>query len=146
MAKRGSPRGRGKTHLQIQGLDDFLRDLKLLPGRWKAAEQVFEATAAVTVAQRAKAMARSGDKIQARSAADIRVGGHGTVVYGGQGYSMGAEFGAYRYNQFKTWRGNQDDAGYFLWPTIRKFRDDDMLDEWAKEVWRAIKPAFPSRR
>lgn len=137
-------KGRNKSTLQVKGLSEFIRDLDVLPGQMKAAERIFEATAAMTVAARAKALARSGDSIQASSAADIRVGGHGTVVYGGQGYSMGAEFGAYRYKQFKTWRGNQDDAGYFLWPSIRQFRDDDMLNDWAKEVWRAIKPVFPN--
>ena len=31
----------------------------------------------------------------------------------------GAEFGSYRYHQFKPWRGSSSDAGYFLYPSIR---------------------------
>lgn len=133
---------RGSTYVRIHGLDDFIRDLNVLPGQVAVAERIFEATAASTVAIRAKQRARGGDNIQASSASDIRVAGHGTVVYGGQGYSMGAEFGAYRYKQFKVWRGNQDDAGYFLWPSIREFRNDEMLDLWSQEVWRVVQHVF----
>lgn len=34
----------------------------------------------------------------------------------------GAEFGSVRWRQFEPWRGNDDGAGYFLWPTIRAMR------------------------
>lgn len=51
--------------------------------------------------------------------------------------ALGWEFGSYRnnrrkrmgpgssrsyvgYRQFREWRGSRDDAGYFLWPTIRR--------------------------
>ena len=31
----------------------------------------------------------------------------------------GAEFGALAYTQFKDWTGNDEGAGYFLWPAVR---------------------------
>lgn len=37
--------------------------------------------------------------------------------------ALGAEFGSTRYKQFKGWTGNGQDAGRFLYPTIRSERD-----------------------
>lgn len=133
-----------KAFIQVEGLDDFVRDLHLMPQQMKAAERFFEDAAAASVVVRAKDMAYAGSPIAAKSAKDIRAAGRATVVYGGQGYNIGAEFGAYRYRQFERWRGNKEDAGYFYWPAIREFRDEEMLDLWFREVWKVVKPAFPS--
>lgn len=35
----------------------------------------------------------------------------------------GAEFGAAAYRQFKPWRGNDSEAGYFLYPAVRAKSD-----------------------
>jgi hypothetical protein len=134
---------RNKSYAHIEGMKDFLRDLGVAERHWAVAEKVFLATAATTVVQRARDIAKSEGRLAIKSSRDVRTGGLGVVVYGGQGYSMGAEFGALQYKQFEMWRGNRDDAGYFLWPAIREFRDEEMLNLWAKEVWMAIKPAFP---
>lgn len=47
------------------------------------------------------------------------------VSFGGPAYPMagGAEFGAYRYKQFKPWLGNDESAGYFIYPAIRSDAD-----------------------
>lgn len=47
------------------------------------------------------------------------------VSFGGAAYPFagGAEFGSLRFKQFKTWRGNGSDAGYFLYPAIRQDAD-----------------------
>lgn len=39
----------------------------------------------------------------------------------------GAEFGAIQHEQFQAWRGNDEGAGYFLFPAIRQ--DSDWIDE-----------------
>lgn len=41
------------------------------------------------------------------------------------------------WNQFKPWRGNGDDAGYFLWPAIRQSRDQ-LLTSYADAIDRLI--------
>lgn len=47
------------------------------------------------------------------------------VSFGGAAYPFagGAEFGSLKYKQFKPWRGNGSDAGYFLYPAIRQDAD-----------------------
>jgi len=122
-------------YIDIKGLQDFAEDMGILPSQMAAADQLFRHTASRAVVERAKNLARQGDRMQASSADEVRAGAPGTVVYGGKGYSMGAEFGAYKYKQFQTWRGNKDEAGYFLWPAIRIFRDREMQKLWIEKVW-----------
>lgn len=50
-------------------------------------------------------------------------------------YVLGAEFGAKRYPQFKPWRGNGDEAGYWLFPAVRDMRDE-IVDAYADEIER----------
>lgn len=114
------------------------RAFRKAPNTWAHVERTFYIASARTVAGMARAEAISQGGIAAKSAPDVRTGSGATVVYGGQGYSMGAEFGAYRYKQFQIWRGNKDDAGYFLWPSIRTFRDKEFLKKWTKDVWRVV--------
>lgn len=134
---------RNKSYAHIEGLEDYLRDLGVAKHNIERAEQQFAKIAAATVATRAKEMARAEGPLPALASQEVDVVGPGTVAYGGKGYSMGAEFGALQYKQFEMWRGNKDDAGYFFWPAIREFRDDDMLNAWVEEVWKVIKPLFP---
>lgn len=134
-------RGTRTSYINVEGTEEFerfVRALDLSRQKMIRAERQFYVAAARTVDQMAETEARSLGSVAAKSASDIRVGGPGVVVYGGQGYDMGAEFGSYRYKQFKLWRGNGDDAGYFLWPSIRIFRDKRMQDLWTKEVWKVV--------
>lgn len=141
-ARRRSTRNR-KTYANFEGLTDFLRDVGVAAHNIPHATRVFEAVASATVSVMAREKAMAHSPLDALASKDIRVEKPGTVAYGGRAYDFGAEFGSYQYKQFETWRGNQDDAGYFFWPSIREFRDKDMLDQWAKEAWKYIKPAFP---
>lgn len=138
-------RGARTSYIHVEGSDDFekfVRSLGSTRAKWLKAERAFYVASARTVKEMAKGEARSEGSVMAKSAADVRTGTPGTVVYGGQGYNMGAEFGSYRYKQFQTWRGNSDDAGYFLWPSIRLFRDKRFQELWTKEVWRVVVDEF----
>jgi hypothetical protein len=134
-----------RQYAKIEGLDDFLRDMGVLDKDIKRAENVFETLAASTVVTLAKSNASSVGRQQALASEDLKTIGAGTVQYGGKAWSFGAEFGSILYGQFPEWRGNKDDAGYFLWPAIREFRDEDMLELWVREVWGAVEHLFTGR-
>lgn len=70
------------------------------------------------------------------------------VTLGGKPYDLGAEFGAVQnaprttargtvrgWNQFEPWRGNDEGAGYFLFPAIRDMRDE-IIEQYADEIER----------
>lgn len=76
-------------------------------------------------------------------------------------WALGAEFGAAQnrprfrkpppqggggryvgYRQFKPHRGSGDDAGYFMWPAIRRTRKQQ-LDAYLAAIERAVAGAFP---
>lgn len=129
---------------QYEGLRDFIRDLGVAPSRLDEAEQIFLGVAANSIVVQAKERANAVSRLANKAAMDVRKGTQpGIVTYGGEAYSMGAEFGALQYKQFKPWKGNKDDAGYFLWPSVRDFRDRDMMKQWVKEAWKVIRPIFP---
>lgn len=50
----------------------------------------------------------------------------------------GAEFGSDRFRQFSPWRGNDEGAGYFLWPTIRA-DNDHIMDEYSGALADALR-------
>jgi hypothetical protein len=129
---------------KVRSLDmqKFASDLDRTPAAMARAQRQFYIASARTVAGLAQGLAYSQGGVMAKSASDIRSVNPSTVVYGGKGYSMGAEFGSYRYKQFQTWRGNTDGAGYFLWPAVRMFRDKDFMNKWSNEVWDVIRPTL----
>jgi hypothetical protein len=129
--------------LDVGDLAEFRRALAALGPGLAAAEHTFEGQAASRIVRRAIATARSLGSVAAKAATDVQTGARGVVDYGGRPYDMGAEFGAYRYKQFKTWRGNQDNAGYFLWPSARWFRDQEAEREFSALVMRTFQTAFP---
>jgi hypothetical protein len=133
-------RTQATKYARIEGLREFLRDMGVAKQNIENAERVFGAIAAATVVSMAKQKAYT--KQMKAAAQDLKVVGSGTVQYGGRPYSIGAEFGAIQWHQFQDWKGNQDDAGHFLWPSIREFRDEDMLDLWARTVWEQMKQSF----
>lgn len=138
--RRGNKRS--LRYARIEGLREFLQDMGVAKHNIADAERVFGAIAAATVVSMAKQTAAGIGKMQIAAAQDLKVVGSGTVQYGGRPYSIGAEFGAIQWHQFNEWRGNLNDAGYFLWPSIREFRDEDMLDLWARTVWEQMKKSF----
>lgn len=140
-----NPNRRSRFTVDSPDMKRFTRDLSVLLGvGLPEAERLFKTAASGQIVLRAVAAAESQGGVAAKSATDIHTAGPGVVVYGGNGYNMGAEFGAYRYKQFKQWRGNKDDAGYFFWPAIREFRDRRMVELWYKELFRPLRRTFPS--
>jgi hypothetical protein len=80
------------------------------------------------VATDAKSEAYSLGGVAAKVAPSIRASARNVaagVSFGGTAYpfAAGAEFGSYKYAQFKPWRGNGSDAGYFVYPAIRQDAD-----------------------
>ena|ERR1700754_3567934 len=142
MAEKRSRGTSRKTYATIEGLQDFLKDMGVIPSQMKRAEKVFQTIAAATVYATAQQMAMEVGPQQSLFAQTLRQMGGGTVAYGGMPGAMGAEFGAIVFAQFPEWRGNKDDAGYFFWPAIREFRDEEMIDLWAREVWEVVKDLF----
>jgi hypothetical protein len=141
MASRGTNR-RQQSYATIEGLQAFLKDMGVLPSHVKRAESVFQTLAAATVYTTAKQLAIETGKQQVKYAQTLQQVGNGTVAYGGQPGAMGAEFGSYQWGQFPEWRGNRQDAGYFFWPAIREFRDDDMVNLWVRQVWEVVQDLF----
>jgi hypothetical protein len=138
-------RSRGTKRTQyatIEGIQGFLKDMGVLPAQMQRAEKVFQTIAAATVYATAKQLAIEEGPQQVLFGQTLRQLGGGTVSYGGMPGAMGAEFGSILYGQFPEWRGNKQDAGYFFWPAIREFRDEDMINLWAREVWEVVKDLF----
>lgn len=133
---------RTKSYAHIEGLDKFLKEMGVLPSEMKRAEQVFMTIAAATVVSQAKTLAMGTGRQQVAASATLTQLGQGIVQYGGTPWAMGAEFGSIIYGQFPEWRGNKEDAGYFFWPAIRDFRDEDMINLWVREVWAVVEGLF----
>lgn len=111
----------------------------------KRAESVFQSIAAATVLTTAKEYAGTAGRQQVKYAQTLKVIGNGIVSYGGESGAMGAEFGSIVFGQFPEWRGNKEDAGYFFWPAIRDFRDEDMINLWVRQVWEVVQDLFSNQ-
>lgn len=95
--------------------------------------------------------------LAAKAARTLRAGRaltRATVTLGGASapFALGAEFGAFRnqrrfnvggnpprhgqgWNQFAGWRGNHEDAGYFMYPSIRE-NTDRIVDMYGDAIER----------
>jgi len=138
---RGTNR-RQPVNATIEGLQGFLKDMGVIPSQMARAEKVFQTLAAATVYATAKQNAIETGPQAVHFGVTLKQTGGGTVSYGGMPGAMGAEFGSYVYGQFPAWRGNKQDAGYFFWPAIREFRDEDMINLWVREVWTVVQDLF----
>lgn len=133
--------------VQVTGLPELSRALKAIgPDAQKELRDASKRVATF-VANDARSAAQSIGGVAAHVAPSIKpvggVSGAG-VAMGGAAYPMagGAEFGSLRFKQFKPWRGNGSDAGYFLYPSIR--RDADRIQtEFTDAVDDIIKRRFP---
>jgi hypothetical protein len=105
------------------------------------------------VAQSARSLAQGQGGAAAKSAPSIRALKTSTAAkinLGGGRYAFakGAEFGSFRYKQFKPYRGNQwagwgnDGVGYFLHPTIRAQREY-IIKTYGDRVEAIMAAAFP---
>lgn len=149
MAKR-----RADGFVRIRGLKDLQKALrqidKQLPRELATANQ----TVAQHIVDEATATARGLGPLWARAARSMRAARQQRVAainLGGARHpeALGAEFGAIRniprdvqrgdqrytirgWNQFRSWRGSAGNAGYFLYPTVR--REGDRIVELYAEV------------
>jgi hypothetical protein len=136
--------GQPPLRLEPKGFKEFARDLKWASSGLSGAEADLAMDAASDIAGKARQRAFSTGSQQARASRDLWAAGN-MVIYGGKGYSMGAEFGAIRYPWFRPWRGNDSGAGYFLFPAVREVEQDliDRADMSLGPIGRALRRAFP---
>lgn len=122
------------------GLDELNRDLDALEGALEH-ELGREATSLTSdIVDDARGIARGLGGVAAKSAPAVTATGDArgdwfgdAVTLNGDAYpfAAGAEFGSERYPQFASFRGSGSDAGYFLYPAIRRAGAnlDDLLYE-----------------
>jgi hypothetical protein len=146
---------------RIEGIDDFVRELRGSPERLdKELRKEFRTIAAevrdqARGAASARRPASSGivRRTQPQHWQDlvmsIRSGADSDSPYvsvgSGVPWALGHEFGSLQgpgRRQFPPWRGNKGGAGYFLWPTIRAARASIQAKALAA-IDRAMHPAFP---
>lgn len=115
--------------VQVKGLNELNRALRSLGGRelqqqLKAAGLEVAQFVAVDAASNARALGGVAAKVAPSVKASARFTGAG-VSFGGSAYPFagGAEFGSIKHKQFRIWRGNGSDAGYFVYPAIRENAD-----------------------
>lgn len=147
-------RQRADGFVTVRGLKDLQRALreidKQLPRELGTASQKVAQHVVDTATIKARALGR----MEARAARSLKAARQQRVAainFGGARYPMalGAEFGAAQgvprtvtrhgrqtiargWNQFRPWRGNSTNAGYFLYPTIR--REGDRIVELYSQV------------
>lgn len=133
--------------IQVEGLRELSRALKSMPKEVGKDLQKTNKAVAGFVAKDAKSAASALGGVAAKAAPSIRATASKTsagVSFGGAAYPFagGAEFGSIRYKQFQPWRGSSSDAGYFIYPTIR--RDADRIaTEYTQALDDFIGRAFP---
>lgn len=135
--------------VRVEGLNELNRALRRMGGKELQRElKAVGLEVASDVADTAEVKARALGGVAAKAAPSIsataRFTGAGVSI-GGAAYPFagGAEFGGQRRpttQQFKPWRGNGPDAGYFVYPAIRDHSDqiaEDYLgavDDLARKV------------
>jgi len=125
--------------VKVDGLRELNTALRRMGGN-ELARELNDASRKVAdmVAEDARAAALQLGGVAAHVAPSIGVRASresAGVAFGGAKFPMagGAEFGSYRFKQFKPWRGNGSDAGYFVYPAIR--RDADRIEtEYAAAI------------
>ena len=131
--------------VRVEGLTELNRALKAIGPELQKELKATNLSVAEMVAGDAKAAAYSLGGVAAHVAPSIQAKGYTTsaaVSGGGPTYPMfgGAEFGSIRFKQFKPWRGNGSDAGYFVYPAIRQDADritteyTDAIDDLMRKV------------
>lgn len=152
----------GVQPLKIVGLRELQRDLRAADAALPRELRKINLEAAQLVTTKAKGAASALGGLAAKSAgaikaqADQRGAAVRLTATAAIPFVLGAEFGAehnvprhrttgtYKgYNQFKEWRGNGSDAGYFLYPTIRA-SDEEIVDIYTKRLGELLATAFPN--
>lgn len=127
--------------VQVEGLVELQRALREMGPEFKKELPKVNKQVATFVAKDAQAAAYGLGSVAAKVAPSVRASagaGFAGVGFGGPAYPFagGAEFGALQYKQFQPWRGNGSDAGYFVYPTIR--RDGGRIETEYSEAAEAL--------
>lgn len=134
--------------VRVHGLAQLNRALRAIGPDARKELKAASQEAAEMVATGARAAALSIGGVAAHVAPSIKpvasMSGSAGVAIGGSTYPMagGAEFGSIRFKQFKPWRGSSSDAGYFLYPTIRRDADR-VVENYVDHLDGIIKRRFP---
>ena len=136
--------------IEIEGLAEWRKQIKAIDKDLvKELGQAYKAIATFIVAD-ATAKATGLGGVAAHSAQALTATARSTdvsVKLNGDKYpwSLGGEFGGGppRTPQFKAWRGNGADAGYFLYPTIHADAQK-ILDAYAEAFDKVTKLAYPN--
>ena len=128
---------RGGGGVQVNGLPELSRALRNVDPALQRELRRMNLDIADFVASDARSAAIAVGGVAAHVAPSIKKTAGAAwagVAFGGAAYPMagGAEFGAYRYKQFQPWTGNDENAGYFVYPAIR--RDADRIDTAAGDA------------
>lgn len=147
---------RGEGSLQVRGLREFRRELRLVREQggpdgqaalkavnWKVAEYVrtkaIARAASLPNGRQQLRAARSMKSGRAQNRATL-TGGNAQLVWFG-----GAEFGAKYWPQFKAWKEpGSGNTGYFLFPTMRA-ETPKIIDMYGDEFERIAAIAFHDR-
>lgn len=108
--------------VRVEGLTELRSALKRLENLEDQAElkqALWDAAGRVVDEARAKASTRQERSMASRLKAS-RSQAKAAVIIGGKPFDLGAEFGAKAWPQFRDWLGNDMNAGYLLFPTIRE--------------------------
>ena len=114
--------------VNVEGLRELNKALKELGPEFPKEMRKTNKDVADGVASEARSAALSLGGVAAKAAPSLKASAGTTsagVALGGNSapWAAGAEFGGGRRpttKQFRPWRGNGPDAGYFLYPTIRE--------------------------
>ena len=133
--------------VQVLGLREFSAGLRRVDRDLSKQLRQVNKEAAEDVARYARAKASALGGVQNKAAGSLRPGGTqrgGYVKLGGNRFpfALGAEFGSIRFKQFPAWRGSGADAGYFLYPALRK-RTQHLVEKYGDEIERLSRHAFP---
>lgn len=138
----------------MRGLRELARDARRVDKRINAATRRGNRLLANQVRDKVRdAMSAFGStpakaaKGVSATVSDIRAG----IKIGGSRYpfAVGAEFGALRWRQFSNghpgpWRGNDENAGYFLWPHVRQIEaSGEIANQHLDQLGIAFADAFP---
>jgi hypothetical protein len=129
--------------VRIEGLKAFAKALRKADEQFPGALKQANYDLAKEVVDLSKARAGSYSRQAAKAAKSLRAYRQSQqAMVGGGGarypFFFGAEFGAKRYRQFPSWRGNQwggweGGPGYFLHPTIRE-EATPLIDAYMKRI------------
>jgi len=138
--------------VRIEGLRDFYNALRRVSDEYPATLVRANYDLAKGLVDKSRARARGEPGVARKAARSLRASRSASAAIVSAGgarypYFWGAEFGALRYRQFQTWRGNQWGAwsggpGYFLHPTIRDHAVE-LIEDYLSKLDRLHSQAFP---